>query len=261
MGKEGFKKLRLVFGGFLVLYIVNLVAPATGSLTYTQRLWAMCSAVIGLLAIVVLIREGVPCKSTIVIGVILGLLAGLFHPITGVITLLAFLASMRVMESSADKIAVIKRPYSISIVIGLGAGLILGVINLFLSGATLEFAPTLYAFVLSLNPGVSEEVVNRLYMYAFSIYLLGGKIGSRKEEAWVYVLMIILHVLMHFPDTYFVNGSLQLDVGSLLIGPIILGLVFGLPMTLALHKRDLTSAMIIHTVVDWIRFTFVGMPF
>ncbi len=135
-------------------------------------------------------------------------------------------------------------------------------INLFLAGGqTLEFQPSLYSLAVALNPGISEEIIFRLFIYALSLYLLGGRINTRKETTWIYVLMIVPHVLLHFPDTYFADGVLFLDLGSLLIGPLVLGLLFGLPMTLLLVKRDLTSAMIVHTVVDFIRFIFLGLPF
>ncbi len=259
--KEGLRKLRLIFLAFMALYIVNLVAPLIGPVSHTQRLWLIGSVTIGLLSLLILIKEGLPTKSTIHVGLGLAVLAGLIRPFTGVITFFAFLASMRLMENSTDRINLLRRPYPLSIGVGVGVGVVLGFINLPLSGAPIEFTPTLYALILSLNPGISEEIIYRLFMYAFSIYLLGGRISSRKESIWVYVLMIVPHVLLHFPDTYFVNGSLHLDLGTHFVGPVILGLLFGLPMTLAMRKRDLGSAIIIHTVVDLIRFTFVGLPF
>lgn len=237
------------------------MVPLVGSLSYTQRLWLIISVIIGLLSLVLLVREGLPEKPNIVIGLFLAILAGLIRPFTGVITCLAFLASMRVIEKTEGRIVILKRPYSRSVLLGVGVGVVLGLVNLVLAGVSIEFAPSVYAFILSLNPGISEEIIYRLFMYAFSLYLLGGTIRTRKETLWVYVLMIVPHVLLHFPDSYFVGGSLHLDLGTLLIGPVVLGLLFGLPMTLAMVKRDLTSAILIHTIVDFIRFIFIGLPF
>jgi hypothetical protein len=239
---------------------MNLVVPLICTVSHTQRLWFGSSVTIGLLSLLTLCKEGWPEKSSIFVGVLLAILAGLIRPFTGVVTFLAFLASMRVMESSKDRIILLKRPYPLSIVVGVGGGLVLGLINLLLAGAPLEFAPSFYAFVVSLNPGVSEEIIYRLFLSAFSIHLLGGRIRTRKERLWVYVLMIVPHVLLHFPDSYFVNGTLHLDLETLLFGPVILGLLFGLPMTMAMLRRDLVSAMIIHTLVDFIRFVFIGLP-
>lgn len=41
----------------------------------------------------------------------------------------------------------------------------------------------------------------------------------------------------------------------------ILSQLFGLPFAILQRKRDLTSAMIAHGVVDVIRFCFLGAPF
>lgn len=259
--REGYKKLRRIFLLFLVLYLINLMVPLVGSLSHTERLWLVSSVTIGLLSLVMLVREGLPEKPNIFIGLLLAVLAGLVRPFTGVITCLAFLASMGVMEKAGGRILILKRPSSLSILLGVGVGMVLGLVNLVLAGVSIEFAPSFYAFILSLNPGISEEIIYRLFVYAFSLYLLGGTIRTRKETLWVYVLMIVPHVLLHFPDSYFVGGSLHLDLGTLFVGPLVLGLLFGLPMTLAMLKRDLTSAMLIHTIVDFIRFIFIGLPF
>lgn len=258
--KEGVGKLRLVFWVFIAAYIANLALPLIGPFSHTGRLWLVSSVTIGVLSLLILIREKLPSKATIATGLVFSILAGLIQPFTGAVTFLAFLASMRVMEKVDNGIVTVRRPYALSIFLGVGVGVILGFINLFLAGVQMEFLPSFYALAVSLHPGISEEIIYRLFMYALSIYLLGGRTNAHKETVWVYVLMIVPHVLLHFPDTYFVNGSLHLDLGTLLVNPVILGLLFGLPMTLAMVKRDLASAMLIHTIVDFIRFILLGLP-
>lgn len=262
VAKKGVKQLRQVFFIFLAIYIINLIVPQDGLVSYTQRMWFLASTSIGLISLIILMKEKLPEKKTVIIGLVLGVLAGLIRPFTGVITFLAFLASMRIFEKTNNQITVLKRPIALTIFLGVVAGGVLGFINLLLAGGqTPEFAPSFYALVVSLNPGISEEITFRLFLYAFSIYLLGDQIQNRKETIWLYVLMIVPHVLLHFPDMYFVDGTLTLDLGSLLIGPGILALLFGLPMTLLMVKRDLSAAMITHTLVDFIRFIFLGLPF
>ena len=258
---ESVKKLRRVFLVFIAIYIINLVFPTVGLYSYTQRMWLLATASVGLLSVMILIKEKAPGKPTILIGLLLGILAGLIRPLAGIVTFLAFISSMRIMEKAHSRIVILKRPVLLSILPAIGVGAVLGFINLVLTGGqTLEFVPSFYAFVLSLNPGISEEVIFRLFMYAFAIYLLGGRINTRKQTIWVYVLMIVPHILLHFPDTFFMDGVLRLDLGTLLVGPVILTLLFGLPMTQFLVKRDLTSAIITHTIVDFIRFVFLGLP-
>lgn len=255
------RKLSVVFWIFITIYILNLLVPLFGTLKHTQRLWVTISISIGMIAIAILIKEKLPHKTVSIMGAILGILVGLSSLLTGIVTFFAFLASMRIMDKSEDRIALFKRPYFYSISLGLVMGSLLGYINLFLAGKTLEFAPSLQAFIIALNAGISEEIIYRLFIYALAIYILGGKIATRKDTLWVYILMIVPHVLMHFPDFYFVNGKFTIDLGSLVIGLVIQIVLFGLPMTFAMLKRDLTSSMIIHTLVDFFRFIFVDLPF
>jgi len=255
------RTLRGIFLLFVALYFANLCVPLIGAISHTERMWLSSSVMIGLLSLVILIKTGIPERSKLFIGLFLALLAGLTQAWTGIITFLAFLASMRMMETTEEKLVVLRLPATKSFVLGVGIGVVLGVVNLFLSEAPKGFAPTVDALVLSLNPGVSEEIIFRLFMFAFSVYLLGGKIKSRRESLWIYVLMIVPHVLLHFPDQYFVDGVLTLDLGVVIISPLVASLLFGLPMTLAMVKRDLTAAMLIHTIVDYLRFIFIGLPF
>lgn len=260
--KNGERKLRRIFLGFLAIYFINLIIPIVRFDSYTQRMWFLSSIIVGLISLVVLIKNKLPAKKSIIIGLVLSILTGMLQPLTGIITFLAFLASMRIFEQSSIQMIILKRPIVITIMLGVVVGVILGFINLFLAGGqTLEFAPSFYALVVSLNPGISEEIKFRMFIYAFALYLLGGQIKSRKETIWLYVLMIVPHVLMHFPDMFFVDGVITLDLASLVIGPIILALLFGLPMTLLMVKRDLSSAMITHSLVDFIRFILLGFPF
>lgn len=256
------RKLQLSFYLFMFFYLFNLVIPLVGPYSYTERMWLFTSFSVGLLSIYFLVTYGLPGKKNMAIGLCLAILAGIFRPFSGLITFVTFLASLRILQVNKNEPLILKNPAWISILLGLGVGVVLGTINLFLGGSQgINFAPSFFAFLTALNPGIFEEVAFRFFVYAFSLHLLGGKITEQKEQRWIYVLMIIPHVLLHFPDTYFVEGVFRIDLGTLLISPTILALIFGLPMALLMVKRDLTSAIITHTVVDFIRFVFLGLPF
>lgn len=259
---DDYKKLRNILFVFLGVYILNSIVPVTGSYSRMQRMWLLANIGVGSLSLIILIKRGLPNKNMIVTGLCLALAAGFIRPFTGVMTFLAFLASIQIFEQTESKAIVLKRPLFTTISLGLGVGIVLGIINLFfLASQPFDFTSPFVALLVSLNPGISEEIMFRLFIYAGSVYLLGGRIKGRKEKVWVYILMIIPHVLLHFPDPFFVDGALYIDVGALLISPLILSLLFGLPMALLLKKRDLTAAMITHTVVDFIRFLIFGLPF
>lgn len=60
--------------------------------------------------------------------------------------------------------------------------------------------------------------------------------------------MILPHVLLHFNTANFALGSV-----------LALALLFGLPFAVMQRKRDVSSAIGAHTVVDVIRFCSFGV--
>ena len=71
---------------------------------------------------------------------------------------------------------------------------------------------------------------------------------SKAESVMSYLIMTIPHVLIHF-------NFETVNLGSV----IVLFVLFGLPFAVLQRKRDLTSAIVAHSVVDFIRFVVVGM--
>lgn len=254
--------LKHVFYVFLGFYILNLLIPIIGPYSHTQRLWLLVNVIVSIISAIILAKEKLPASRIIVLGACLAIAVGFTSPIAGVATFLAFMAAMRIFEQVNYNFFILKRPIIYTLFLGGGVGLILGLLNLFLSGSqNLAFAPSFFAFIVALNPGISEEIIYRLFIYALTIYIMGRRPNTHQELIWLYLLMIVPHVFMHFPDRYFVNGVLHLDLGTILVGPAILSLLFGLPMTLLMVRWDLASAIITHTLVDFIRFIVIGLPF
>ena len=69
-------------------------------------------------------------------------------------------------------------------------------------------------------------------------------------------MMIVPHVLVHTPES-FIGGGLINGLISTVLYIIIFGLIFAVLQ----KKRDITSAMIAHGTVDFIRFCFFGLPY
>lgn len=69
-------------------------------------------------------------------------------------------------------------------------------------------------------------------------------------------MMVIPHVLIHTPEAFMSKGVI-----SGLVVVILYTVIFGLPFAYLQWKRDVTSAMIGHGVVDFIRFCLFGLPF
>lgn len=255
------KDITKVYGFFiayLIIFALNLAVPTTGS--YTTRMWFFSQLFIMVLAMYTLIKEGLPKGRVIAIALFLGVLAGLLNPMAGIWTVVTFMASSRIFDRYNNRIPIFKsnslKDITISIGLALFIGTILGYINLLLSNQPLNFQIKFINFLHSLNPGIFEEVSFRLFMYAFCLYLLQGQVDSKKTRLWCYVLMTIPHVMVHLPDTLLSYG-----IVSFIISTVIFTVLYGIPLSLLQRKRDLASAMIVHGLIDFIRFSFLGFPF
>lgn len=91
-------------------------------------------------------------------------------------------------------------------------------------------------------------------MFAICVYLLKGNPKSKTENFLCYIIIVIPHVLLHFPDMIATTG-----VSSIMGSVIVLSLLFVLPFALLQRKRDLFSAIVAHTLVDLIRFICLGI--
>ena len=226
-------------------------------------LWMVLSVWSVGLAIYLLVKNRLPSPKYIIISVGLALVAavsyfGYFHGlsmqmlITGIPCLLACLAVFSVMEKCGGyKLLLIdkKRSPFISILIGIGTGVALGLINLLLSKNSMQadFAVSFSRILVSLNPGIHEEISYRAIFMAFYAFLLKqkNKAPSKIQTFSIWFMMSVPHCLSH---------------GFPLVQSAILLAIFGLPFAFLQRKRDLTSAMISHSTVDLIRFLVFGLP-
>ena len=112
---------------------------------------------------------------------------------------------------------------------------------------SVDFAVTFPRILLSLNPGIYEEIASRAVFMAFCIYrfAMQDKVPSRFQRFTMLFMMTVPHCLAHrFPLT----------------GSLVLLVLFAFPFAFLQRKRDLLSAIIAHTIVDLIRFVVFGIP-
>ena len=242
----------ICFGLFFVIYAFKII-----SLWLVLTVWS-----IGL-SIFLLIKNKLPSLKYIIISVILAFLAGISYYgyahtfmiqmlITGVTCLLAGLAVFSVMEKCGDY-QFIKSGKSgsamISILIGIGAGVVFGIINLLISKGYMEknFEISFSRILLSLNPGIHEELSDRAIFMAVFAYLFSKKEQSpaKFQTFSMWFMMTVPHCLSH---------------GYPLFQSMILLVLFSLPFTVLQRKRDIASAMIAHSLVDLMRFVVFGLP-
>lgn len=264
--KKALVKIWLVFLAFLFIFIANFTIKS--NISPTSRMWLVLDVFALIIAIVILVKYGLPSKKHIIISVIIGLLMFLavlsinFSSIKSFIcTTISALAVLSVWERFEKTGLVLlgsksKKYILITIGIGISVGVALGIINLALSNGTLNFKLNIECILLSLNPGIYEEIALRALFYSFCIAMLNGEIVTRFENFTCYFIMIIPHVMIHTPEQ-FINFGLISGMMSILI----LTILFGLPFAILQRKRDITSAMISHGLVDSIRFCFLGLPY
>lgn len=268
MSENEVRKIIIAFLVFFALFLANLFVPVFAGIGVTSRMWLVLDVCVTAIAVVLLIKNGLPSNRRILLSCMFGLLMFVayrgfnFSSVKGFLTTaLCASASFSVFGKYPDNaVPVVKdeRFLSVpaSILIGFGVGGVLGVINLFLGGQPLDFHFTLACVLTALSPAILEEVCYRLLIFAFCLYLLKGEVRSKSENFWCYFMMIIPHVMIHTPDVF-----LATDLISGVVNILILSLLFGLPFALLQRKRDLASAMIAHGTVDVIRFAFMGLPF
>ncbi len=263
--KHGLKIIWGLFALFTVLFIFNFMIKT--SISPTSMMWLALSCCVTILSIAMLVKNRLPNKKQILISIILGLLMFVayqgisFSSVqTCIVTFLCAMASFSIFnQHEHNKITLLKNKsfYSVSasIMIGMICGIVLGVINILLSGESPSLNITLSCFLTALSPAIYEEIAFRAFLYAICLYFLNGTINSKKEKFTCWFMMIIPHVMIHTPESFISGGLISGIMNIIILSPL-----FGLPFALLQRKRDLTSAMIAHGVVDVIRFCFLGLP-
>ncbi len=189
-------------------------------------------------------------KKDVFISVFLGGLAAISHPVNGITAMLSYIGGQSVLRNTRNGILLLKtdnkKAILITILLAIGTGTVLGIINLILgraSGMTLNPGFSLEWLALAFSAGISEEIIFRYLLFAICVHIVKDKALSKFESILCYFIMVVPHVLIHF----------NLHNFNLMNG-IILAVFFGLPFAILQRKRDLMSAMGSHFLVDLIRF-------
>lgn len=234
-------KLFWVFIFFIFVWVI-------ASMFNMNILWFVIVCVITIRYIV---KEKNIDRKDIIIACAFGVVSMPSNLIMGLVTIPAYLGAMCILKDSNNEVFVIrsgKRQIAISLSIAIGIGIFLGVINLFLANAPINFSVKLKWFLDAIRAGVTEEIIFRLFFFAMCVAIVKDKKMSKAENVLSYLIMTIPHVLIHF-------NLETVDLGSI----IVLFVLFGFPFAVLQRKRDLSSAIVAHYVVDLIRFILLGI--
>lgn len=254
----GLLALWVEFAAYFFIYTI-----ATKNFFTFTAIWSSA------LAIYLLIRLKLPSVKYILISLIFGIAVSLCYLavqmkamvvvhqglLAGLPTLLSSLAVFAVMEKIGNENGrpyylirtSSKRPFYqellISLALALASAVVLAVINFFLSKkhSTENFAITWQRLTICLSPAIFEEMACRAVFMAFCVYLFRKPTKFQLFTMWF--MMIVPHTLAHHYN---------------LLSSLLLCVIFGLPFALLQRKRDLTSAMVSHGLVDAIRFCIFG---
>lgn len=246
---------------FIPLWIMFLVFGFC-CITMEMELWFLLSVWAAGLSIFLLIKTKLPSKKSIIISAVLAVLVSIAYLgisaelntlllnglARGIPTFLCSLAVFSVMEKFGGiKLISTDKKFSplLSIIIAIAVAAVLSVINYFLmrNDNTVDFGISVSRLIVCLSPAIYEETVCRAIFMVFSLYVIGGEKPTKFQMFTMWFMMCFPHTAAHGYD---------------IVSTVILCFLFGLPFTILQRKRDLTSAMVSHGLVDAVRFTVFG---
>jgi hypothetical protein len=138
-----------------------------------------------------------------------------------------------------------------SLVLGLGIGVPLAVMNVFAlqltQGKSIIWQSPLAAIIDALQPGIVEEVIYRFALLGLLWLALHKTIPQ--HAAWLAgLLALLVHSFMHFDDLFLQAPLVALGMG------LAMAVIWGLPLTILVLRRDLESAIAFHWIQDLARF-------
>lgn len=250
---------------FTLLYVIGIIIPLEITPHYhnfQSRVWNWTEILILLLAVYYIIRAKSFQWKQAVIALLLGAIClfSLFRDprtvdiiVTSVCVIVTFYAACRLyeladIENVSIHIGIVKsiRYFGLGAVISIPLA-VLNVLYFSLS-RQINMRNMLSSAVFALKPAIAEEVVFRFFLLSYVYYLFRGKAETRLKNVLIYILLIIPHELLHYPDLFVESPSWAVVMS--IVGSI----VFGLPMALLMKKKNLQMAIGMHWFIDFARF-------
>lgn len=250
---------------FTLLYVIGIIIPLEITPHYhnfQSRVWNWTEILILLLAVYYIIRAKSFQWKQAVIALLLGAIClfSLFRDprtvdiiVTSVCVIVTFYSACRLyeladIENVSIHIGIVKsiRYFGLGAVISIPLA-VLNVLYFSLS-RQINMRNMLSSAVFALKPAIAEEVVFRFFLLSYVYYLFRGKAETRLKNVLIYILLIIPHELLHYPDL-FVESP-----GWAVVMSIAGSIVFGLPMALLMKKKNLQMAIGMHWFIDFARF-------
>jgi hypothetical protein len=141
-----------------------------------------------------------------------------------------------------------------SLLVGIAVGLPFAVLN-GLANGWMQHRPVtwqnpLAAAMDALHPAIVEEVIYRFALLGL-LWLVFRRDWPPRQALWLAGLLALLtHTYAHFSDEFVTQPLTALGIG------LVMGAIWGIPLTVLALRRDLESAIGFHWMQDAIRFWF-----
>lgn len=253
------------FGIFILLYVIGIMLPLDVTPHYynfMSRIWNWTEILIILLAVYYIIRVGSFQWKQAAIAFFLGIicLVSLFRDnrtadilTTSVCVMVTFYAACMLYKLMDMENTSINAGITGSIkYFGLGAVIStpLAILNIlyFSLSRRINVRNIPGSAIFALKPAIAEEVIFHFFLLAYVNYLLRGKADTRFKNLLIYILLIIPHEMLHYPDMFIKSPGLAVIMCTLN------GVFFGFPMALLMKKKNLQMAIGMHWFIDFTRF-------
>lgn len=115
------------------------------------------------------------------------------------------------------------------------------------SGATSGVTAPVLGLLGAARAGLSEEIGMRAFLLAGAVVVLGHPPVTLAERVSTYLVMVVPHSAVHASS-----------FADLFAQTLVLGILFGLPLTLLMTRFGVLAAVAAHTVIDAVRFLVIG---
>lgn len=184
--------------------------------------------------------------------VVAGVIAAIFslHPFYGISIAVGYIAAKQTFDNSNDQIRLFPVTKREIVFYGLLPAIFLTLLNIIwmLQSNPVNFSFRMAAITGSLIASIPEEILYRYLVFAICVTIKKNQLFSKGQHILCYLILIIPHVLMHFPVVSEIN---LIDLGLMS--------VFGITLTCIQRKSSLSLAIIVHFIIDFFRIIIFGV--
>lgn len=187
-------------------------------------------------------------KKDFLMGLALSILS--LNPIYGICIIIGYMGAKQLYDRSNNKINLMPKKKHEILLYGLLPAIFLTLLNTLwmIQSNPIDFSFRVNAIAVGLIASIPEELLFRYLVFAFCVYIGKDKKFSKFQNLICYVILILPHVLLHFPM-----------IMEITITDLVLMSIFGIALTFIQRKSSLTIAIGVHFVIDFFRILVFGV--